>query len=81
MTCKPSLFHLVTEQLNRLLDCDLDLEEVMPLQSDEMPVEKNANVTSTSFDGLANEIMISLKKGDKVGTHERNKSPWFPFTF
>lgn len=81
MTCKPSLFHLVTEQLNRLLDCHLDLEEVMPLQSDEMQMEKNANITSTSFDGLANEIMISLKKGDKVGAHEQNKSSWFPFTF
>jgi len=44
-------------------------------------VRNDGNVTSTSFDSLANEIKPFLgKKGEKVEA-KKEKSPWFPFTF
>eukprot|EP00584_Thalassiosira_punctigera_P022093 CAMPEP_0172553886 /NCGR_PEP_ID=MMETSP1067-20121228/52232_1 /TAXON_ID=265564 ORGANISM="Thalassiosira punctigera, Strain Tpunct2005C2" /NCGR_SAMPLE_ID=MMETSP1067 /ASSEMBLY_ACC=CAM_ASM_000444 /LENGTH=266 /DNA_ID=CAMNT_0013342149 /DNA_START=165 /DNA_END=965 /DNA_ORIENTATION=+ len=79
MTCKPSLFHLVVDAMHRLMG-DSEVQEIQ-LEKTAISLESNSNVTSTSFDGLANEIMTSLRgKGEKIGTKEE-KGPWFPFTF
>lgn len=86
MTCKPSLFHLVVDELHRLMDGGTGaLAESLPesrLEATTEPIARsNSNVTSTSFDGLADEIMTSLRtKKEKVGAEKEN-TPWFPFTF
>lgn len=105
MTCKPSLFHLVEEEMHHLMEGSdsrllLGEEEVVAAVKKSSPKPKeeeivvgdpiavtnnnnnNGNVTSTSFDGLADQIMTSLrmKEEEKVGTKEEKKS-WFPFSF
>mmetsp|Transcript_25840 Transcript_25840/g.41977 ORF Transcript_25840/g.41977 Transcript_25840/m.41977 type:complete len:318 (+) Transcript_25840:102-1055(+) len=104
MTCKPSLFHLVEEEMHRLMEGGesrlLEEEMVVAVGEKSLPKPKeekvvvgdpiavtnnnnsNGNVTSTSFDGLADEIMTSLgmKEEEKVGT-KKEKNSWFPFSF
>lgn len=100
MTCKPSLFHLVVDELHRLMEDpeaetsvvevklkgtlkkgpDVESSKLAP-EIETNNVRNDGNVTSTSFDSLANEIKPFLgKKGEKVEA-KKEKSPWFPFTF
>jgi len=82
MTCKPSLFHLVIEEMHQLMD-NSGIEESLPCAKPETKIYAgtNGNITSTSFDELGDEIMTSLrKKEEKVGA-EKEKKSWFPFTF
>lgn len=82
MTCKPSMFHLVVDEMRRLLDAGLTavpVESVAEVQLEEtMKMERNVNVTDTTFDGLSDEIMTLLKKKKKAAI-EKEKSTWFPF--
>eukprot|EP00579_Thalassiosira_antarctica_P000564 CAMPEP_0201873714 /NCGR_PEP_ID=MMETSP0902-20130614/6147_1 /ASSEMBLY_ACC=CAM_ASM_000551 /TAXON_ID=420261 /ORGANISM="Thalassiosira antarctica, Strain CCMP982" /LENGTH=266 /DNA_ID=CAMNT_0048400387 /DNA_START=66 /DNA_END=866 /DNA_ORIENTATION=+ len=88
MTCKPSLFHLVVDEMHRLLDDDSGVVEASPdikleVRESESNVESNGkNVTSTSFDELADEIMTSLRKKEgKEVEAKKEKNSWFPFIF
>jgi len=80
MTCKPSLFHLVIDEVHRLMD-DPGAAPSSPGFGEEKEVEVtveskgNGNVTNTSFDELAGEIMSTLKKKEE----EVGKASWFPF--
>lgn len=85
MTCKPSLFHLVTDEVHRLMEAEPGTVESMPSfhpeKTPEISVATTANVTSTSFDGLANEIMSSLEKTEDNVGEKKEKNAWFPFSF
>ena len=88
MVCKPSQFQDVVDTMNRLLNgpdgessqpamIELEEEIKIPIHAVEGDASKT-NVTNTSFESLADEIMTSLKK--KEGTVKEEKS-WFPFSF
>lgn len=100
MTCKPSLFHLVADELHRLMEDDsAGVWALTPDQTElEIDVENigiptaGANVTSaatfdramTAGSSLADEILVSLgkkKTNEEEGQKEKEKTPWFPFTF
>lgn len=84
MTCKPSLFHLVVDEMHRVLD-DSDIAEssdVTELEAETEQVGAHSNATSASFDRamvdgsiLADEIVASL------GKEVPKKESWFPFLF
>jgi len=92
MTCKPSLFHLVVDELHRVLDDDSvgissesssDVAELMEsVETKQTGI--HSKVTSESFneameDGqstLGNEIVASLQEEKKVTP---KKATWFPF--
>ena len=84
MTVKPSLFHLVVDELHRVLDTDDDnLEGDIEFETDVDKVPSNVNVTSTSFDemttSLGDEIMSSLQRTKKAEEKEPKKKEknWF----
>lgn len=86
MTCKPSEFHFVVDEMHRLLDDSGGVESSPEMEAGkEIQMEKvhhvhgvggNGNVTSTSFDSLGDEIMASL--GGKEES-KKEKKPWLPF--
>eukprot|EP01083_Nonionella_stella_P237604 833368_1 len=91
MTCKPSLFHLVTDELHRLMEDPEAVPNNIEVVQTELKgtlgseikhdVNSNANVTSTSFDSLSDEIMTSLKKKAVEKEEVKEKNSWFPFSF
>ena len=85
MVCKPSLFHLVTDEVHRLLDdpgaAIAYPPPVTPSESEPATTAMSeGNVTSTVFDDLAAEILPSLRKKEET-VPKKEKSSWFPFTF
>lgn len=84
MTVKPSLFHLVVDEMHRLLDDALEVESSPDIKLDRQSginVESNGNVTKSSFDELADEIMTSLRQNEEKVVVKNKKNSWFPFTF
>lgn len=104
MVCKPSQFHLVVDEMNRLLEDEsavglsvkastkqptgIELETESEVQLNKIRghgVDANGNVTSTSFESLADEIMTSLKEKNKEEEKDKEgsvkKEKWFPFPF
>ena len=92
MTCKPSQFQLVVDEMNRLVDGSgvEDIESItMDSEADgiEGSAPRNANddsknITSSSFDealdNLSQEIMKTIQTNQtSSGTKEKNS--WFRF--
>lgn len=81
MVCKPSLFHLVVDEVHLLLE-GAKLPSLVTLERElGFTAGGNENITDTSFDDLADEIMTSLRKDAEEAAAEKEKSTWFPFTF
>ncbi|KAL7495139.1 hypothetical protein ACHAWT_003718 [Skeletonema menzelii] len=93
LTCKPSQFQLVVDEMNRLVDGNGvdDIESIIGMDSEadgeEGGAPRNANddsknITSSSFDealdNLSQEIMKTIQTNQTTsGTKEKN--PWFRF--
>lgn len=87
MTCKPSLFHLVADEMHRVLDDSgniesLDDTELEAAETEQVEIHNNA--TSASFDRsmvagstLVDGIVASLGKEKEAPKKEK----WFPFSF
>lgn len=80
MVCKPSLFHLVVDEVHRWMEGAELPHLVTPGTEPDFTGGGNGNVTNTSFDELADEIMASLRKDEKDSVANKEKSSWFPFT-
>lgn len=79
MVCKPSLFHLVEDEVHGLLEGAELPPLVTPERESAFTVGINGNVTGTSFVELGDEIMASLREEKEKATPEKEKSSWFPF--
>jgi hypothetical protein len=86
MTCKPSLFHLVVDELHRVMD---ERDETARVRGTDLVLEENSNgnvfdVAMEDGSVLGEEIVASLKKKDEKeevdGKKQQNKN-WFRFSF
>ena len=91
MTCKPSLFHLVVDELRRVLDgsssgaSDADDAEAEADTNDEAAMSNRGDIkTNASFDvtmvagsSLGEEIVASLKKKKNEDEGAKKETNWF----
>lgn len=78
MTCKPSQFHLVEDELHRLMDQSGTVEQQPPAAFAFEEKVDSSNVTSfeRAVSKLGDEIMESLTEKKK---EEKKEKSWFPF--
>lgn len=97
MTCKPSQFQLVVDEMHRVLEDGVLVAEPLPAgatqleQIETKPAEAVNATGAASFDkamtagsSLADEILASMgkqKEEEKMDTPKKEKTPWLPFTF
>jgi hypothetical protein len=89
MTCKPSLFHLVVDELHRVLDGSspgvVDADDAEADAKDKAVVTSDGNMTNASFDmtmvaglSLGEEIVASLKKKkEEEDEGAKKETNWF----
>lgn len=92
LTCKPSQFQVVVDEMNRLMDGNSDVGnevEIIAAKKEfvvdggtENINDVNNNVTSSSFDealaNLSQEIMKTIQTNQTAGVRPE-KNPWFRF--
>jgi len=71
MTCKPSLFHLVVDELHRVLG-GVDEETGISESNDNV-----FDVAMVAGSALGEEIVASLKKEEEVDGTKRQSNNWF----
>lgn len=81
MVCKPSLFHLVVDEVHRQLEGANPSPLLTPEREPAFAVGGDGN--DAAFDELADEIRASWRKDEEEAAteKEKEKSSWFPFTF
>lgn len=87
LTCKPSQFQLVVDQMNNILAGNVVEEDevVIAVVGDDGEGREREAITTSSFDqalaNLSQEIMETIQRSNQtsITSGRQEKNPWFPF--